>query len=98
MTSAKRPPGRRGYRRGRGVPVSGSSVNGWITVDITDLVADWIDLPSGNFGIALVSTGAFASFDSKENVSTSHEPRVQIVLSGMNFMEAWRGARNRPAG
>jgi len=65
-----------------GVLVSSGNLNDWITIDVTDLVADWIDLPSQNFGIALVSTGAFASFDSKENTGTSHEPRVQIALTG----------------
>src|SRR5262249_20020336 len=54
----------------------------WVTVDLTQSVKDWLDLVAPNNGIALVATGgADLTLNSKENSSTSHEPRLEIVLN-----------------
>jgi Collagen triple helix repeat (20 copies) len=65
-----------------GIPISSGSDGQWITIDVTDLVADWVDTPAANFGLGIVSTGANASFDSKENIRTGHQAQLEIVLIG----------------
>src|SRR5207249_12248877 len=54
----------------------------FVSIDITSAVKDWIDAPSSNNGLAVVSTGAIVFFDSKETTKTSHEPLVEISLAG----------------
>jgi carbonic anhydrase/acetyltransferase-like protein (isoleucine patch superfamily) len=55
----------------------------WVTIDLTQLVKDWLDGVLPNNGIALVAGagGADVTFDSKENRRTSHEPRLGFVLN-----------------
>ncbi|HXM36420.1 MAG TPA: DNRLRE domain-containing protein [Pyrinomonadaceae bacterium] len=54
----------------------------WVTLDVTQLVKDWLDGVLPNNGVSLVASGgAGATFDSKENRGTSHEPRLEIVLN-----------------
>jgi hypothetical protein len=69
---------------GHPVTVTAASVNTFILIDITATVQGWFAEPSTNNGIlvALVgNTGSF-SFDSKESTLTSHEPELEIALSG----------------
>ncbi len=65
------------------VPVT--QVSSWITLDVTGLVQTWIATPSSNFGIqvspSVASPNTNVSFDSKENISTSHPARLDLVLS-----------------
>lgn len=67
-----------------GVAVVAAARSGFITVDLTEIVQDWVDKTVANHGIALVphATGIAVAFDSKENAATSHEPRLEIVLKG----------------
>lgn len=53
-------------------------------VDVTALVREWVTGTRANQGLALVPlvAGAQATFDSKEATATSHEPKLEIVLSG----------------
>jgi hypothetical protein len=69
---------------GNPVTVSGSSLNQFVLMNITPTVQGWLNAPSSNNGIALALTGANGtfSFDSKESIITSHEPELEIVLSG----------------
>ena len=64
-----------------------SRADTFVTVDLTTLVKKWLgDDGFGlngflNFGVALVSNGASAGFDSKEANTTSHMAQLDIVLN-----------------
>ncbi len=65
--------------------VSNGQVNGYIVIDITSQVQAWINDPSSNYGIVIVPTSGYSTsvaFDSKESTSTSHDPTLNIVLTG----------------
>jgi len=63
------------------VPLTTSSLNLYILVDITPAVQAWLNGSTANDGIALVGTGSTnASFDSKENTTMSHPPELDIVF------------------
>ena len=54
----------------------------YVVADVTTIVQYWINNPGTNNGFGLVSDGTLAaSFDSKENPSTSHDPRLDILLT-----------------
>jgi hypothetical protein len=76
-------------------PVAVSKVNQFVVVDITSLVQGWQSGAIPNNGIALAmttSTGSF-SFDSKESVFTSHQPELEIVLTGVAGPQGPAGAQ-----
>ncbi len=52
----------------------------FVTLDITNLVQDWITSPATNFGFALTSSSAILQFDSKENDLTSHPASLALTL------------------
>ena len=54
----------------------------FVTVDVTQLVRDWISGQQPNDGLALVAAteSSFMSFDSKESPLTGHEPALEITL------------------
>lgn len=66
---------------------SASVADSFVVVDLTALVKKWLgDDGLGlngflNFGIAIVSNGVSAVFDSKEATTTSHQAQLTIVLS-----------------
>src|SRR5947207_417757 len=65
-----------------GIPVSGE--NQFVVIDVTQLVKDWLNGVLPNNGIVLVpSAGSTvdSEFDSKEDKDTSHEPRLEMVMS-----------------
>src|SRR5437764_8109837 len=65
-----------------GIPVSGE--NQFVIIDVTQLVKDWLNGVLPNNGIVLVpSAGSTvdSEFDSKEDKDTSHEPRLEMVMS-----------------
>src|SRR5579859_4680701 len=63
------------------VPVTTSSLNQYILIDITSAVQAWLNGTQANNGIGLVGNGSLsASFDSKENTSMSHPPELDIVF------------------
>jgi hypothetical protein len=57
------------------IPITKSSVNQWINIDITNQVKDWVDGTGGNlndFGLELVAAdGISVVFSSKENADFS---------------------------
>ncbi len=58
--------------------------NQYILIPMTSTVQGWVNTPSSNDGVALVAIGTFnASFDSKENTTTSHPPELDIVVAGI---------------
>src|SRR2546425_5976332 len=62
--------------------VTADQAGKWVTIDVTQMVKDWLDGALPNNGVALMSPGAIdVTFDSKENTNTSHEPRLEIVLN-----------------
>jgi hypothetical protein len=69
-----------------GIAVGNS--DSYLVVDVTQLVRDWLNgAANGGFandGIALVAatSSSYVVFDSKESIITSHEPRLEIVLTG----------------
>src|SRR5262249_4413669 len=60
--------------------------NQWVGLDITTEVQTWLSTPSLNHGLELVASvtapTTAVQLDAKENVSTSHQAQLQIVLQG----------------
>lgn len=76
-------------------------VQEYIAIEVTDIVRDWISSPSTNYGLALKPNGSDAVnlvFDSKENSTNAHGPRIEVVLKDSNVNLAavasgtWTGA------
>jgi hypothetical protein len=68
---------------GHPIPVSSSTMNQFLLIDITPLVQNWVSGAIPNNGIALATTGSGSfSFDSKESLLTGNGPELEIVLSG----------------
>ncbi len=57
--------------------------NEFVTMDLTELVKDWVNGAATNSGIALVPNGSSidVGFDSLENLGTSHPARLLITTS-----------------
>jgi len=80
------------------VDVTTADKNQYILVNVTSAVQAWLDGSEKNNGIALVANSSFnATFDSKENTSTSHPAELDIA-----FARRWddhrdhNGERQRP--
>jgi len=71
-----------------GVVATGVRINEgkiFVTVDLTNLVMDWLNGATANYGIALLPSavlGINVNFDSKESTTTSHQASLDIVLQG----------------
>ncbi|HLY16909.1 MAG TPA: DNRLRE domain-containing protein [Bryobacteraceae bacterium] len=64
------------------VSVTTAEANQYILVNITSAVQAWLSGSQTNNGIALVANGTFsATFDSKENTTTSHPPELDIAYA-----------------
>jgi hypothetical protein len=76
------------------VALTASSLNDFVVIDITPLVQEWVEGTEPNDGIALALTGTAGnfSFDSKEATNTSHEPELEIVLTGPTGPQGPAGA------
>ncbi|MGA2687634.1 MAG: DNRLRE domain-containing protein [Candidatus Korobacteraceae bacterium] len=66
------------------VAFTSSSLNQFIVIDITALVQGWMNGSIANDGLALAmtTTSGSASFDSKESIYTSHQPELEVALTG----------------
>jgi len=65
------------------ISITTSEKNQYILVDITSAVQAWQSGSATNNGIALVANASFnATFDSKENTTTSHPPELDIAFAG----------------
>jgi hypothetical protein len=63
------------------IPVGNGDRNQYILVNVTDLVKDWLN-GTANHGIALIPDGSInVKFDSKESKDTSHDPRLDILIT-----------------
>ena len=80
------------------VSVTAASLNEFVDIDVTALVQDWVNGSVANNGIALVlyGTAGSYSFDSKENTNTSHEPELEIALTGPQARNARQSRWRRP--
>ncbi|MFL6589154.1 MAG: DNRLRE domain-containing protein [Chthoniobacterales bacterium] len=62
-----------------------SSVNNFVSIDVTDWVKAWLSGALVNEGVVVepsaLTTSLNVAFDSKESNQTSHEPRLEISLS-----------------
>jgi hypothetical protein len=60
-----------------------ASKNQYILINVTSAVQAWLNGSQANDGLALVANSTLnASFDSKENATTSHPPELDIVFAG----------------
>jgi hypothetical protein len=66
-----------------GVAITTADKNQYILINVTSAVQAWLSGSEPNNGIALVANGSFnATFDSKENTTTSHPPELDIAFAG----------------
>jgi hypothetical protein len=64
------------------VPLTAASKNQYILINITSAVQAWLNGTEPNNGIALVGNSPVnASFDSKENTTTSHAAEIDIAFT-----------------
>jgi hypothetical protein len=68
-----------------GIPIAPQDRSGFLMVDVTSVVREWLDGTLENHGFALSANAAGVSveFDSKENTGTSHEPQLEIILGAV---------------
>jgi Chaperone of endosialidase len=65
------------------VTLTTADKNQYVLIDITPALQAWLGGSQPNDGIALVANSTFnASFDSKENATTSHPAELDVVFSG----------------
>jgi hypothetical protein len=65
------------------VNVTTADKNQYILVDVTSAVQAWLSGSEANNGLALVANSSFnATFDSKENTTTSHPAELDIAFAG----------------
>ncbi len=65
------------------VNVTTADKNQYILVDVTSAVQAWLNGSETNNGLALAANSSFnATFDSKENTTTSHPPELDIAFAG----------------
>ncbi len=71
----------------------------YVTLDVTELLRDWLDGTAANHGLALVPGDGMVqlSFDSKESTTTSHPPVLDLVLGGSN-PATWLSGTGVPGG
>jgi trimeric autotransporter adhesin len=67
----------------------------YTTVDITNLIKNWLLAPSTNFGLLIEPDALYPStdvtFDSQENTLTSHAAYIEVVLRGQTGAKGDRG-------
>src|ERR1035441_2021073 len=60
-----------------------ASKNQYILINVTSAVQAWLNGSQANDGLALVANSTFnASFDSKENASTTSRPKIEFAIAG----------------
>jgi hypothetical protein len=65
------------------VAITTADKSQYILINVTSAVQAWLSGSEANNGIALVANGSFnATFDSKENTTTSHPPELDIAFAG----------------
>ncbi len=65
------------------VTITATSLNQFVVIDITPLVQSWLNGSVANNGVALSpTTNGFFSFDAKEASNSSHQPELEVALTG----------------
>ncbi len=65
------------------VSVTSADKNQYILINVTSAVQAWLNGSETNNGLALVANSSFnATFDSKENTTTSHPAELDIAFAG----------------
>ena len=65
------------------VPLTTAEKNQYVLIDITSAVGAWLNGTDPNDGIAVVGNSPLnATFDSKENTTTSHPAELDLVFAG----------------
>jgi hypothetical protein len=66
------------------VPVWAADKRGFIQVDVTSVVRDWLNgvIPSNGLVLVPTATGIGVSFSSKETTAGGYEPQLQLALAG----------------
>ena len=67
------------------IAISNAQKEKFVTVDVTDLVQDWVDGLTANNGIAILPNAVNdirLTLDSKENGATSHPMEIEVALIG----------------
>jgi hypothetical protein len=61
-----------------------ASLNQFLVIDITSLVQGWMNgsIANNGLGLGVTTTLGAVSFDSKESLSTSHQPELEVALTG----------------
>jgi hypothetical protein len=84
------------------VAITSANLDQYVQIDVTTLVEDWVNgtMPNDGLALALVGTTGSFSFDSKESTLTSHQPELEIVLSGPAGAQGAQGPQGAtgPAG
>ena len=65
--------------------ITKGQVKDYIIIDISSQVQAWVTNPASNYGIVLVPTTGYSTsitFDSKESTTTSHDPTLNILVTG----------------
>jgi hypothetical protein len=66
-----------------GIEITTAEKNHYVLINVTPALVAWLNGSQANDGIALVANGSFnATFDSKENTTTSHPPELDVVFAG----------------
>ena len=73
-----------GASRAVGIAVGLADKLGYVSLDVSTVVKDWLDGVLPNHGLAIVAGAGSISaiFDSKEDTGTAHKPRLEITLEG----------------
>lgn len=62
------------------VALTTANTNGYLQIDVTPAVAAWLNGTQANYGLALTAnSGLAATFQTKENTTTSHSAELDIV-------------------
>jgi hypothetical protein len=64
------------------VPLTTASKGKYVEIDVTAAMVEWLNGTQANDGIALVANSPLvATFDSKENTTSSHAPELDLVFA-----------------
>ena len=80
-----------------GIGISGAETYKFLTIDLSSLTRNWVDGVIPNNGIALEGVGRIiATFGTKEDSITSHEPRLEVTLRGQRGVNGISGPAGIP--